>query len=1144
MDLHGNLILSFLAVLLISKFLIMECRKIDGYKFPVYSTDVCPRNETEWNKRAAVFNCTGEDSTYACFPNDDITQLIEFCYPLQVIAIPPDLCLFLSKNTSKVDAFDCKTRFKHGCPDKPYRGSTIFKYPSCISIGNGCFLAEPFCESSSKPDTSPDNSTSLHRKLNDDGYWIGPLLGIIPACILGCLVMALIFLDKKKKHNKRKMDEEKTSDQEGTSLFSDENGVHLTDEEGKNEGGNRDEENTNDHEATPLLLNQNTVLITHGEENQCESDTLDGWQHDDKMFVQTTASENVENLIKSKNLVIVAGHSGCGKTVIARHVALKYRESGWVVKPVDKVGEIKKAYTSGRFKQNKTMFVLDDPIGKEYLSEILHTKWKKYEETLSTFLKNVKLVITCRTGIIFDTRVKGLFQERSNIVVVDDNQNKLSYSEKKIMLKKYTTSEDISEADILKILQNDKVIYFPLLCKLFASDRKHVKNVLQFFTEPINVLKEEIENCKEKDKEKYCGLVCLVLFNNKLSQNDLIECKTLFRKCLNLCGVWDLLPPITLIKHLELLEGFFVKQVCNNYHFYHDFVMEVTSYVFGTEYPKEMLEHADIGFLQRRVRLKKCTDCPFTITLSDPHINDLAIRLSEDIFKDRFLEVVLNPCLRNEEVTDRIIERMKKNEKALQMILKGKTMKCTERDADSMWKDNWFSRLDFVNLLHEISPLSALIVFRHDKLARFFLDSLKKEIDKLSEHNIFSAICCNGSKDFFDLISKRKVSECLRESKSVLHPIHIVSIFNNHTLLSEIVKQNVDVNMNTNSKNAWTPLTLAAANKLEERVGQLLSTSKDKTLKILLYNGADINLPTKNGISPLYIACQNGHESTVKILLDKGAEVNLCTKNGASPLFVSCQNGHDEMVRMLLENGADVNVCNNTGASSLLIACQNGNKTAVKFLLNNGADINLCDENGNSPLIIACRNGREGIVRLLLEKSAKINLCNKRGASPLYTACEIGYEITAKTLLDNDAEINLCTENENSPLYIASQNGYSKTVELLLKNHAEVNLCNKTGASPLYAACEKGHEGIVQLLLKNGANVNLCNIIGESPLYKACENGHYSTVQILLEQKADVNLCTKEKSSPLFIASKNGHGRIEILLLQEIEENRIGFGPF
>ena len=38
---------------------------------------------------ASLFNCTGEDNTYACFPNDDITQLIEFCYPLQIISIPP-----------------------------------------------------------------------------------------------------------------------------------------------------------------------------------------------------------------------------------------------------------------------------------------------------------------------------------------------------------------------------------------------------------------------------------------------------------------------------------------------------------------------------------------------------------------------------------------------------------------------------------------------------------------------------------------------------------------------------------------------------------------------------------------------------------------------------------------------------------------------------------------------------------------------------------------------------------------------------------------------------------------------------------------------------------------------------------------------
>ena len=60
---------------------------LDGYKFPVYTTEFCPRNESEWLERSSLFNCTGDDNTYACFPNDDITELIEFCYPLQIIAI-------------------------------------------------------------------------------------------------------------------------------------------------------------------------------------------------------------------------------------------------------------------------------------------------------------------------------------------------------------------------------------------------------------------------------------------------------------------------------------------------------------------------------------------------------------------------------------------------------------------------------------------------------------------------------------------------------------------------------------------------------------------------------------------------------------------------------------------------------------------------------------------------------------------------------------------------------------------------------------------------------------------------------------------------------------------------------------------------
>ncbi|XP_078338915.1 uncharacterized protein LOC144617658 isoform X2 [Crassostrea virginica] len=139
--------ISYLVVVYLTLSLLQsdsECRKLEGYRFPVYTTEFCPRNETEWHQRSSVFNCARK-STYACFPNDNITELLEFCYPLESIVIARGRCLFLSKPTSELDSYDCRT-FDYGCPDRPYFGSSVYKYSSCVSIENGCFLQDSFCK--------------------------------------------------------------------------------------------------------------------------------------------------------------------------------------------------------------------------------------------------------------------------------------------------------------------------------------------------------------------------------------------------------------------------------------------------------------------------------------------------------------------------------------------------------------------------------------------------------------------------------------------------------------------------------------------------------------------------------------------------------------------------------------------------------------------------------------------------------------------------------------------------------------------------------------------------------------------------------------------------------------------------------------
>lgn len=162
--------------------------------------------------------------------------------------------------------------------------------------------------------------------------------------------------------------------------------------------------------------------------------------------------------------------------------------------------------------------------------------------------------------------------------------------------------------------------------------------------------------------------------------------------------------------------------------------------------------------------------------LSGTHIKDLVDRFYEDICKDQFLEVVLNPCLRDKKVIDLFIEKLRNDSLRLHrkfhiMIVKQTKLKSTGLKTRSMTKEFFFSRLDFLYLFEELSPL--LIVFRHDTLVRFILKTLKTT---LSADTYLPAICCNGAMDFYKMFQKRKVSKFLIE-KNAFFILFILRLF-------------------------------------------------------------------------------------------------------------------------------------------------------------------------------------------------------------------------------------------------------------------------------------------------------------------------------------------------------------------------------
>eukprot|EP00756_Hemistasia_phaeocysticola_P047580 Hpha_TRINITY_DN22058_c0_g1::TRINITY_DN22058_c0_g1_i1::g.112160::m.112160/K10380/ANK; ankyrin len=74
----------------------------------------------------------------------------------------------------------------------------------------------------------------------------------------------------------------------------------------------------------------------------------------------------------------------------------------------------------------------------------------------------------------------------------------------------------------------------------------------------------------------------------------------------------------------------------------------------------------------------------------------------------------------------------------------------------------------------------------------------------------------------------------------------------------------------------------------------------------LIWQGADPNLAMSNGVTPCFIAAQEGLVGCMKTLVKHGAVPTCGRGDGSTPLSIAIQNGHSDMVRLLLSFGGGV----------------------------------------------------------------------------------------------------------------------------------------------------------------------------------------------------------------------------------------------
>eukprot|EP01036_Dinobryon_divergens_P031629 gene31629-41062_t len=308
--------------------------------------------------------------------------------------------------------------------------------------------------------------------------------------------------------------------------------------------------------------------------------------------------------------------------------------------------------------------------------------------------------------------------------------------------------------------------------------------------------------------------------------------------------------------------------------------------------------------------------------------------------------------------------------------------------------------------------------------------------------------------------------------------------------------------------------------------------------------GADVNWKNEyqSDCTALFIATKNTHRDIVATLLDRGANPNLVSKNGNTPLLAATYDGHRDIVILLLERGADPNIAEKKYEETALHwAAERGHPEIAALLLERGADRNLKNKVGKKPIAVARAEGNDAVVSLLEDLTEQGPI--------LYDASKSGNLTKVVAALDAGADVNFKNvgQVDCTPLFIASKNNHRDIVVCLLDRGANPNLSNKNGNTPLHAASNEGHRDIVDVLLQRGASRNPANRVGKKPVDVARAGGHGKIVSLLesdstgrnlqvlaaLDSGADLNWKNKKENecTALFVAAKNAHQDVMKLLL-------------
>ena len=216
-------------------------------------------------------------------------------------------------------------------------------------------------------------------------------------------------------------------------------------------------------------------------------------------------------------------------------------------------------------------------------------------------------------------------------------------------------------------------------------------------------------------------------------------------------------------------------------------------------------------------------------------------------------------------------------------------------------------------------------------------------------------------------------------------------------------------------------------------------------VKLLIENGAKIDLKDKNGMRPIHYASLHGRLDTINLLIRCCSNCNEQAFNGDTPLHLAIQSGHADIVYQLIHYNADITLTNNQLKSSLDLACELGRTKIVEILLKSGLCVDYLKDKrkdlvevnlSTTSLHQAARNGHNDIIRLLILYGFDINRFTPQGNS-LHEACRYGRYQSVKILLECGIDMNLMNFYDQTPSDVIIKQKVGNDIKRLIKEYSE-----------------------------------------------------------------------------------------------------------